>query len=121
PECELNSNPLSMEKALKKLSLTPYTLHLTPSRKIAVLGDMLELGDFSNNAHKEILDLAKKTADLIITIGSNFAKQRNSYQFKNNQQIVEFLLKEIHPNDIILIKGSRGMYMEEIVDKLAKY
>lgn len=114
-----NANPLSMKRALNKLKA--YDLQLRASRRIAVLGDMLELGNFADSSHKEILMLAKKIADIVITTGFNFAKQNNPYHFESNQQITEFLLKEIHPGDIILIKGSRGMHMEEIIDQLSQY
>ncbi len=113
-----NANPLSMKRALNKLKAND--LQLRASRRIAVLGDMLELGDFAFIAHKEILELAKKFADIVITVGAEFAKQKNRWHFSTNMQAAEFLLKEIRPGDIILIKGSRGIHMEEIVNQLSK-
>lgn len=119
-----NANPDSMKAALK-------TLHAYGSeggRRIAVLGDMLELGEESLAGHLEVGREAARQADYLIGIGEKAkniirgaievrAGIRGQY-FKNNKDAAEFLKKFLKPGDIILFKGSRGIHMEEIVEEL---
>jgi len=111
-----NANPLSMGRALKKLSAV--SRQLKGKRRVVVLGDMLELGSYSEKAHQDVAQKASSVADLLITVGPNFAKTKSDHHFNNSEKAAEFLLKEAHKEDIILIKGSRGMKMEVIVQKL---
>lgn len=111
-----NANPLSMERALAQLRAK--SLELRAKRRIAVLGDMLELGRFAKEEHKKIAEKARQIADLLVTVGPNFAKTKSDYCFEGSRRAADFLLKEIKEDDIILIKGSRGMRMEKIVETL---
>jgi len=122
-----NANPLSMERALKKIKNEKPKIK--NSRKIAVLGDMLELGSYTDWAHREIIKKAGLISDLLILVGPEFKKafdwlsksldkSCNVYPFKNSQESADFLLREIKRGDIILVKGSRGMKMEKIVKRL---
>ncbi|MDK2805118.1 UDP-N-acetylmuramoyl-tripeptide--D-alanyl-D-alanine ligase [Thermoanaerobacterium thermosaccharolyticum] len=116
-----NANPASMKAALSVLK------GYKDRRKIAVLGNMLELGDYSDLAHEEVGKHVKdEDIDVLITVGDFASKiaegaikngmdAKNVMMCKNNVEAIE-LIKEIkNDNDVFLIKGSRGMKMEEIV------
>jgi len=99
-----NANPQSMAAALR-------TLALIEGRKIAVLGDMLELGKAARSAHRRILKLANELKiDKIYLFGKLWP---NSYISK--ALLIKDLKKIIRPRDIILVKGSRAVKMEEVV------
>ena len=119
-----NSSPQSVKAALDVLE------ELNADRRIAVLGDMLELGDWSAQAH---LDTGKQAAgmrlDYIVTVGSRAAgiakgaveagfNPERASAFQSNAEALQYLLKIIQKNDAILVKGSRGIKMEEIVNSL---
>lgn len=120
-----NANPQSMEAALNVLAEIGNNC-----RKVAVLGDMLEMGDWADKAHMEIGKLAiLKGVNYIITVGNKGKKiakgalaagvyPGNVKMFENNTLAWEFLNEFIMPGDVVLVKGSRGMKMEEIIQKL---
>ncbi|MCJ7737444.1 MAG: UDP-N-acetylmuramoylalanyl-D-glutamyl-2, 6-diaminopimelate--D-alanyl-D-alanine ligase, partial [Anaerolineae bacterium] len=98
-------------------------------RKIAVLGDMLELGYYEEDAHDKVGLRALEVADVIITVGrrariiSDTAARWGSpdlevYAVDSNTEAVELLEQMVCSDDVILVKGSRGMQMEEIVNAL---
>lgn len=102
-----NANPSSMKAALLVLASQPA------ERRLAVLGDMLELGKRSGFYHRQILNFAYKLGiDLIFTKGKEFAKASHL------PSPISHLEKTIRPGDVVLVKGSRGMKMEEVVDAL---
>ena len=114
-----NANPSSMEAALYNLA----GLETTP--KVAFLGDMFELGERAAIEHQNIIDLAKNL-DLahIIFIGENFHKTETTYyKYKNLKDLEQKGIPEpinyLLPKATILIKGSRGMRLEGILDLLA--
>ena len=99
-----NSSPEAAKYALKALKELPRN-----GRKIAVLGDMLELGKDSLKLHQEIENFAKNLdIDIVVTFG----KEK---QFNNHQKASDYLKNLIKPNDTILIKGSQGVRMERVV------
>lgn len=105
-----NANPQSMAAALKVLASLP-------GRKIAVLGDMLELGKHSRKFHKKIIGLARKLKiDKLFTLGKLWPK--SSAPVNDQKALNKKLKKFLHPRDIILVKGSRGLKMENIVGAL---
>ena len=110
-----NANPLSMKAALETLKILPA------KRKIAVLGEMLELGEISENAHQIIGEYAREVAEMVITIGEN-AKKYHADQagknFPNKKEATDFLLAEVKEGDMILIKASRAVRLEEVVEAL---
>lgn len=120
-----NASPQSMEAAIGVLSEIGIN-----SRKIAVLGGMLELGGLSCKAHFDVGKFAvSKGIDYIITVGEDGknialgavnagADTRKVKSFGNNSETVDYLKGTVKNGDIILIKGSRGMKMEEIVKAL---
>lgn len=118
-----NANPESMRASIKVLAKAS-------GRKIAVLGDMLELGEYAEKAHRE---LGKFTAlsgiDLIFVKGEfrNLIKEgaldagfnhAKIFLADTNQSLAEQIMTVIKSDDTILIKGSRGMAMEEIIQFL---
>ncbi|AIS52711.1 UDP-N-acetylmuramoyl-tripeptide--D-alanyl-D-alanine ligase MurF [Thermoanaerobacter kivui] len=119
-----NANPDSMKAALTVLR------DLDSKRKVAVLGDMLELGEYSKEAHKDIGKFVLECGiDVLVTSG-NFAKyiaeeakicgmnSSNIFICKNNEEANKVLDSIIKEGDLILVKGSRGMKMEQIVHHL---
>lgn len=114
-----NANPNSTSLALDTLDL------INSGRKIAVLGDMLELGESTIQEHIELLRKASKVADYVLLFGPNyqsalksFGEQNNIQHFEQKEDLIALLQKLIEPNTTILVKGSRGMKMEQVVEKL---
>jgi UDP-N-acetylmuramoyl-tripeptide--D-alanyl-D-alanine ligase len=118
-----NANPASVRAALETV-----TAHRGGSRVIAVLGDMLELGAIADEAHREIgRHAAAAGVDTLVGMGrharalveaaraAGVAEARHTETFEDT---VAFLVKELVPGDLVLVKGSRGMRMERIVDAL---
>jgi len=115
-----NANPPSMKNALITLNKFPG------AKKIAVLADMRELGEHTEKYHSEILDFALKNANEIYLYGDIFSKiYQNFYNnniklFQDKIELSKQLLKNINTNDVILIKGSRGLQMEIVINELKK-
>lgn len=106
-----NANPSSLEYALIGLSKQD------DKEKFFVIGDMLELGDCGPLEHAHILEVAKKLGLNGITVGPIFHQlfDKNPYpSFLNNLDAKKFLEKENLKNCVILIKGSRGIRLEEV-------
>ena len=117
-----NSNPLSLKRALEVLGSFS-----TQGRKIFVMGDMLELGDEEHSFHREAAKRAAGVCDTLITVGklSCLAAEamkgfgfdiKKIFACQSSQEAREVLLSKISPKekDIILVKGSRAMRMEEV-------
>lgn len=118
-----NAALLSMEAALESLKI------LENRRKIVVLGDMLEIGEYAPEAHKRIGKKAAETAGLIFTVGprAKFIAEEAIKQGFPDNRIFQFMVsddaaikvqEEIKENDVILIKGSRAMKMEKVVKEI---
>ena len=104
-----------------------YMASLEDNRKIAVLGDVLELGEFSKEMHQKIgEEVIKNKINILITVGkeakaiANTVKDKNVemvvYSFDNNIDAINLIKKYMKENDVILVKASNGMHFEEIVD-----
>ena len=114
-----NANPASMSEALKSLAL------LTKGRKIAVLGGMLDLGDWTVREHEKIgAEAAELGLDALITMGSPAsyiadAARKNGlgavYTAQDHAGAADCLRQIIQPGDTVLLKGSRGFAMEKIL------
>ncbi|HEX2868888.1 MAG TPA: UDP-N-acetylmuramoyl-tripeptide--D-alanyl-D-alanine ligase [Ignavibacteriales bacterium] len=113
-----NANPLSMKSAFEFLN------SFDGKRKIAVLGDMFELGSEAPQAHKDLAKAVKKfKLDEVYTLGKLMknlnAELKNakltSRHFKDRSSLSEFLANNDFGKSVILVKGSRGMKMEEFV------
>ncbi|MCX8053896.1 MAG: UDP-N-acetylmuramoyl-tripeptide--D-alanyl-D-alanine ligase [Armatimonadetes bacterium] len=119
-----NASPASMASALR-------TLHMMQGgRKVAVLGDMLELGQVAQDAHLSIGRLVRELQiDEVVVVG-NFARliaqgavesgfpTNQVHEFEDSEQAAEYLPQILHEDDVVLVKGSRAMRMERIVEAL---
>ena len=106
-----NSSPIAAAKLLNFLSTFP-------GRKIAVLGDMRELGSSTAPQHRQIYQLALKSADLIISVGPETTAYfgTKAHKFTYWWQAADFLKSKIKSGDTILVKGSQNtIYLEELV------
>ena len=114
----------SMKAAIEYLSNT------NSKRKIAVLGDMFELGEFSEELHRKVgEEVAKNKIDLLFAIGENskaiaeeaenkgMKKDKIKY-FNNKQELLDIIINTMKKGDSILFKASNGMKLFEIVEKL---
>lgn len=119
-----NASPDSMKASLNVLEELDSN-----GKKIAVLGDMFELGSRSEEFHREVGEfLASKKIDELVVVGelSQFIKQAveekeskiKCYSFKDNGEVALYLMSVMNPEDVVLIKGSNGMHMNEIVSNL---
>ena len=117
-----NASPDSMRAALSVLR------DMKAKRKIAVLGDVLEMGTFAEKALYEV-GLSIENMDMLVTVGDNsrfiargasFAGIKNTKSFKTNKEAIDCLKEYLKPGDAVLVKASRGMRFEQIVDALKK-
>ncbi len=109
-----NSSPLACQELLKFLS--QYK-----AKKIAVLGDMRELGKSSAQEHQKIYDIATKSADLIISVGPQTNKYfgSKSKKFSYWWQASEYLKDILKGDEVLLVKGSQNtIYLEELVKEI---
>ena len=100
----------------------------TGERKIAVLGDMFELGEYSEELHRKVgKEVVKNNIDMLICTGENAkyiveeAKKDSkieTYFMHNNEEIVENLSQKLRKGDVVLVKASNGMKFFEICQKL---
>lgn len=114
-----NASPDSMRSALDVLASRN-----AEGKRAAVLADMLELGNFSREGHTAVGKYAReKGVELLVAVGE-LAKDialgygENAHWFATNGEAAEFLLSRLFPGDAVLVKGSRGMKTDEIVEKL---
>lgn len=118
-----NANPDSMRAAISTLN------HMTGKRKVAILADMLELGDESERYHREIGEFVTEYADFLITIGAQAKfieegaresgmKEDMLKHFDFNEEAFEEINRLLEEGDIIMLKGSRGMKLEEVAEKI---
>ncbi len=114
-----NANPSSMRAALEELSRRKKQ-----RQAVAVLGDMLELGQLSERAHEELGILIKKFGiDVFVGVGKmvkNALKYIDGQIFETPSEAGEFLKKKLKGSEVILIKGSRAMKMEDVLEVLRR-
>jgi len=119
-----NSSPFACESALQTLKEVKNQI-----RKIAVLGDMLELGKHTIDAHKSIGRIAKENCDVLVVVGprAQMIKEgaleagmnnENIYEFLNSLQARDFIETFVKKGDLVLVKGSQGMRMEKVVEAI---
>lgn len=120
-----NASPDSMASSLETIKSLPGP------RKVAILGDMKELGDYSIVVHRDIGELVVKTCDVLITVGDKAKEIAGSatrvgmnynfaYSFDSNSKLIDRLEDILEEGDVVLVKGSRSMKMEEIVQSIIK-
>ncbi|MBI5045899.1 MAG: UDP-N-acetylmuramoyl-tripeptide--D-alanyl-D-alanine ligase [Candidatus Niyogibacteria bacterium] len=118
-----NSSPQALHAAIDTLRDIPA------KRKIAVLGDMLELGKFTIEAHKEIGKRLKNIIDILLVVGprSKFIAEEareggfevgHIFEFSDSTEAGLKLQKIMEDGDLILVKGSQSMRMERVVEEV---
>lgn len=116
-----NAGPESMAAALSVLGNKP-------GRKIAVLGDMLELGDCTPAEHYRIGRIAAEKADLVFAYGSHAARvkdgtitggmpENRGMAFEDKDELLAALKRTAKPGDVLLFKASRGVHLEDVLEK----
>lgn len=123
-----NSSPFACESALKTLGTMKWE-----GRKIAILGDMLELGRHTVEAHKNIGKIAQENlnrkGDVLIVVGqrakafkegafSSGMDGENIFEFLDSHEAGEFAKTFVQEGDMVLVKGSQGMRMERVVEAI---
>ena len=119
-----NASPDSMKASLNVLADLEHQ-----GKKIAVLGDMFELGINSEKFHYDVGEyIADKDIDELVVVGelSQHIKEAveaseskiKCYSFKDNGEVTLYLMSVMRPGDIVLIKGSNGMHLNEIVNNM---
>jgi UDP-N-acetylmuramoyl-tripeptide--D-alanyl-D-alanine ligase len=111
-----NANPSSMSAALENLK------HLTAHKKVIIIGDMFELGPESAAQHELIANQATTVqADTTIFIGKYFYEMKGKLEglfFESPKEAFEFLREDPIKDSLILLKGSRGMALEQLLPLL---
>lgn len=111
-----NANPSSMTAALTNINL------LSANHKVAIIGDMFELGKESPEQHRLVISEAEKTnVETLIFIGKDFygeKAQHRGHFFRTPDEAQAFLEKESLSDQLILLKGSRGMALERLLPYL---
>ena len=117
-----NANPQSMREALKTLSEFN-----TQGKRFLIIGDMLELGPLSESAHHELgQEIILSQVDHLVTVGplaslvAESAKKNSRHplqigKFTTHAEAVNYLLRNVKKGDCLLIKGSRGAKMENVI------
>jgi len=117
-----NSSPLALHNALDTLKAAPA------KRRIAIIGDMLELGDSTIRAHQEAGNMAGEIADVLICVGekmrlavdsaANQMKREDIHWFHTAHEAGLKAQSLLEPGDLVLVKGSQGIRMEHVVKEL---
>lgn len=118
-----NASPESMRAVIDSMAL------YGEGRKIAVLGDMLELGEMSRRQHEQIGRLVAEKFDAAIFVGQQMCyayqaalvqgmKEKSLFHCLENAKAAEVLRQFLQTGDTVLLKGSRGMHIDEIADQL---
>ncbi len=119
-----NSSPFACSASLETLSQVKAA-----GRKIAVLGDMLELGKHTDEEHRKIGEIACSMVDILVVVGQRAEKIKegaaesgmpndNIFQFSDSYEAGDFLKSFIMPGDLVLVKGSQSMRMERTVSAI---
>lgn len=119
-----NSSPIALASALKTLKDIK-----TKGKKIAVLGDMMELGKHSTEEHYEAGKIAGESCDVLITVGMRSRKmvdgaldsglsEKNIFQYEDSISAGKFIQEIISEGDVILLKASQSVRMEKAVEEI---
>ncbi len=119
-----NSSPVALNSAVETMQNLK-----TKNRRIAVLGDMMELGRYTADAHKEAGVIVSKACDILVTVGlrsrgiaesaiDSGLDEDSVLQFDNSIEAGKYIQDMIKEGDIILVKGSQSVRMERIVEEI---
>ncbi|MFR8104462.1 MAG: UDP-N-acetylmuramoyl-tripeptide--D-alanyl-D-alanine ligase [Clostridia bacterium] len=107
-----------------------YLANKSGNKKIAMLGNILDLGEYEESLHEAVgEELVKNKIDILVTVGENMKytiqkalelgmRKENIYVCKNNQEAIQILRKIMEPNDVVLVKASHAMHFTEIVKEI---
>lgn len=119
-----NANYDSVKAAIE------YLAQIKANKKIAMLGDMLELGKYSKQLHEKVgEEIVKNKIDILVTVGKEAEsivksakqlglKEQNIYQLDSIENAIEILNKILDPEDVVLVKASNGMKFDQIIEKI---
>ncbi len=121
-----NASPVAMRAALETLD------GLQGKRKVAVLGDMLEIGKYSMETHRQIGEQASKIAEVLITVGprakfiaegahTKGMSKKNIMSFDRAEEAREAVVRLVKDGDVVLVKGSRAIGLEEVVQAIRAF
>lgn len=121
-----NSSPVAAHAALEVLK------EMKGKRKIAVLGDMLELGKFTEEEHHSLGVAVSKVADILVVVGprSKFIAEgalesgfnsKELYSFDSSKTVAKFLTGVVEKGDLVLVKGSQGVRLERAVEAIMEH
>ncbi len=125
-----NANPDSMKRSVESFESIKW-----PSRKVAVLGEMYELGDFSHEEHYRVaLDTIRSKLDIVIFLGEEFMEIKGRFDnrelenrkagkvvwIRNFDELVKSIRGIVRDGDLILLKASRGVELERIIPAIEK-
>ncbi len=106
-----NANPTSMLSALESF------VEISHPNKLAILGDMLELGTFSKSEHQKIIDYLVENKIKTLLVGEEFQKTETMFTaFKNVEELLMFKNENQLEESLILLKGSRGIKLEKFLE-----
>ncbi|MCI5108345.1 MAG: Mur ligase family protein [Candidatus Pacebacteria bacterium] len=115
-----NSSPIAVEKALDVVKDLQ-----TSGRKVVILGDMRELGDYAIKEHERIGLMASRVSDMLLFVGrhaKDFQREINdSNSVVDVEGAISFMKNKVKDGDVILVKGSQGIRLEKLVAILMKY
>lgn len=112
-----NANPSSMKVAIDSFN------SINSTNKLMILGDMLELGNVSNEEHQQIVDKTHQLGLNALFVGNEFQNIKTKYHFnyvKNTDEAIKFLDSTLNNYADILIKGSRGIRLEKVAEYIQK-
>ena len=124
-----NSSPVAMNEAIFTLKSLEIN---SGSKKVAVLGDMMELGKYSADEHKKVGEVLAEFCDVVITVGlrankyiaesaiASGMKKSQVLKFENSVDAGKELAKILKPGDVVLVKGSQSIRMEKTVEEVLK-
>ena len=122
-----NSSPTAAESALQALAEVKYA-----TRKIAILGDMLELGKYSSKEHEKVGKQAAQSADILFTVGIRAHQiaegalaagmsEKNIFQYDDALRAGRELQALLQSGDVVLIKASQGIRAERIIEEVMEH
>ena len=116
-----NASPRALRRLLELLASTT-------GRRLAVLGEMLELGELTDDAHREVGRLAAASCDLLVAVGgepaaalADAARQaglQRTWQVEDAEEATALVKHSLEDGDVVLVKGSRGIGLDRTVDAL---
>jgi UDP-N-acetylmuramoyl-tripeptide--D-alanyl-D-alanine ligase len=108
-----NANPLSMRAALEHLNALA-----AGRRRVAVLGEMAELGDYADQGHDEVARAIREVGvDLLIAVGRR-ARVYGGIEVADADAALEALRERLQPGDVVLVKGARALHLERVAEAL---